>query len=303
MIPDDTRKILEELVEGELYFDEPMKNHTSLQIGGPAEALLIPKDELDLKKLLSFCRKEFPVIVIGNGTKLLVSDEGIDGIVIKMSECFDSMSVSRTKVEVGAGLALRDLSKSMVDHKLSGLEFAVGIPGTVGGAVVMNAGAHGSMISDVVTNVALMDFDGNISKCQKNDIFFGYRQSEFQSNPSIILSVEMNLRKNDLERIRGRMNKHSQWRKTRQPQNVLSAGSIFKNPAGSSAGELIDKAGLKGTRIGNAKISEEHANFILNLGNATAQDVINLMKKAQKEVLRKFNTMLEPEIRILGRLN
>lgn len=304
MISEDARKTLEGLVKGEVLFDDPMKNHTSFHIGGPADALVIPRDELDLKNLLSFCKKQdIPLIVIGNGTKLLVSDEGIDGIVVKMSGCFDSVLISRSVVKVGAGFSLGSLSRLMVDHRLSGLEFAVGIPGTVGGAVVMNAGAHGSMMSDVVTNVTLMDFNGDISKCQKIDMSFGYRQSKFQNDPCIILTVEMRLRKNNAEMIRKRMHKYIRWRKKRQPQDMPSAGSIFKNPKGISAGQLIDMTGLKGLRIGNAKISEKQANFILNLGNATAQDVISLMKKAQKEALRKFGIMLEPEIKILGRFN
>lgn len=295
------RKALEGLVKGEVLFDEPMRNHTSIRIGGPAEALVKVTNDADLKKLLVFCRKcDVPLVVMGNGTKLLISDEGIHGVAIKISGCFDSVLVTRTKVRCGAGRLLGNLSRLMCSHRLSGLEFAVGIPGTVGGAVVMNAGAHGSMMSDVVTNVTMMDFEGNISKCSKASMLFGYRQSRFQSNPCIILTVEMRLAESSLEMIKKRMEEYIHWRKEGQPQGMPNAGSMFKNPQGVSAGKLIDMAGLKGTRIGDAKISEEHANFILNLGNASAEDVMDLMKKAQKEVLRRFGVELIPEIRFLG---
>ncbi len=302
MISGKARKALEKLVEGEVLFDELMKNHTSFRIGGPAEALIRVTSEANLRKLLSFCRKHvIPLVVIGNGTKLLVSDEGIDGVVAKISGCFNNVLVTGTTVKCGAGQSLRNLSRLMINHKLSGLEFAVGIPGTVGGAVVMNAGAHGSMMSDVITNVTLMDFEGHISKCQKTDIHFGYRQSKFQDNSCIILTAEMHLARNDTEIIKKRMNEYSDWRKKEQPQGMPSAGSVFKNPKDFSAGKLVDMAGLKGIRVGNAKISEKHANFILNLGNATAKDVMDLMKKAKEEVLRKSGIELIPEIKILGR--
>lgn len=304
MISEEARKTLMQLVKGEILFDEPMKNHTSFRIGGPVEALIIPRNEYDLKNLLNFRKKNgIPLTVIGNGTKLLVSDEGIDGITVKISGCFDNVSICGTKVKVGGGHSLANLSRLVADHGLSGLEFAVGIPGTVGGGVVMNAGAHGAMMKDVLTNVIVMNYEGEIRKYSKSDIDFGYRESKFQNNNMIVLSVQMNLVKNDAEEILKRMHEHIQWRKKTQPLDLPNAGSAFKNPTGLSAGKLIDMAGLKGMIVGDAKISEKHANFIVNIGNATARDVRGLMNMVQKEVFRKFGIMLEPEIKILGRFN
>ena len=304
MITEQPRKTLTKLIKRKILFDEPMKNHTSLRIGGPADALIIPRNEYDLKNLINFHKQtDIPLTVIGNGTKLLVSDEGIDGIVVKISGCFNNVTVSGSRVKAGAGHSLANLSRLVADHGLSGLEFAVGIPGTVGGGVVMNAGAHGSMMSDVVTSATVMNFEGEISKYSKSDINFGYRQSKFQNNHSTVLSVEMNLRKNNAEKIRKKMYEYIQWRKKNQPLDLPNAGSIFKNPKDTSAGKLIDMAGLKGMMVGGAKISEKRANFILNLGNATAQDVLSLMNAVQKRILEKYGFKLEPEIRIIGRFN
>jgi len=304
LIREDLRKAFCNLIKGEVLFDESMRNHTSFRIGGPAEVLVAPKDELDLKESLRFCgRIGVRPIVIGNGTKLLVSDEGIPGIVVKISGCLDSVFVSGTDVRVGAGRLLTNLSRSVSDQGLSGLEFAVGIPGTVGGGVVMNAGAHGSMMSDVVTNLTVMDLEGNINKRTRNELSFGYRHSGLQDGPGIIVTVEICLKKGDAEITRERMREYVRWRSENQPQGFPTAGSTFKNPADISAGKLIDMAGLKGLRIGNAKISEKHANFIINLGNARASDVLLLMRRTQEEVQKKFGVNLQPEIRVLGRLD
>ena len=316
MISEQARKTMMKLVKGKILFDEPMKNHTSFRIGGPADALIIPKDENDLINLLKFAKKNgIPLTPIGNGTKLLVSDEGIDGILVKISGCFDNVTISGPKVKAGAGYSLANLSRLVADCGLSGLEFAVGIPGTVGGGVVMNAGAHGSMMSDVVTSVTAMNVEGQLKRYLKNDLEFGYRQSKLQNNKMIVLNVKMKFKKDDVEKIKKRMHENLEWRKKNQPSylltgnknqrsyllNIPSAGSIFKNPMNVAAGRLIDMAGLKGVTIGDAKISEKRANFIVNLGNATAQDVLKLMRKVQKEVWEKYGINLEHEIRIVGR--
>jgi len=303
MISKDQRKTLLKVIKGEIFFNEPMKNHTSLCIGGPAEVLVIPRNEYDLKFLLKFHKKNgIPLTVIGNGTKLLVSDKGVDGIVIKMSGCFDKVSISGTNVEVGGGHSLTNLSRLVADHGLSGLEFAVGIPGTVAGGVVTNAGAHGVSIKDVLTNVIVMNYKGEIQKYSKSDIYFEYRKGKFQNNV-IILNVRMKLVKDDIEKILERVHEHLRWRRKTQPLDLPNAGCIFKNPMGLFAGKLIDMAGLKGITVGGAKISEKHANFIINIGNATARDVKNLMNIVQKEVFRKSRIILEPEIKFLGRFS
>ena len=302
MISEEARKTLMKLIKGKVLFDEPLKNHTSFCIGGPADALIIPKDENDLKNLLNFAKKNgIPLTVMGNGTKLLVRDKGIDGVVVKIKGCFDKVTISGPKVKAGAGYLLANLSRLVANHGLSGLEFVVGIPGTVGGGVVTNAGAHGFMMSEIVTNVTVMNVEGKLKKYSKNDLGFGYRQSKLQNSKTIVLNVEIELKKDDVDKIEKRMREYIEWRKKNQPLDLPNAGSIFKNPTGIPAGKLIDMAGLKGMRLGDAKISEKRANFIVNLGNATAQDVLSLMKKVQKEVWEKYRIKLEHEIRIIGR--
>jgi len=295
------KKTLMGLIEGKILFNEPMKNHTSFCIGGPADALIVPKNENDLKNIINWVKESsIQLVVIGNGTKLLVSDEGILGIVIKISGCFDYVDIVGNKIEVGAGFSLPNLCKIVADRGLQGLEFAAGIPGTVGAGVVMNAGAHGHSISDVVTNVLAMGFEGETKEYSKNELRFGYRESIFQKKPSIILNVGMDLIKGDVEKIRNKMYENLQWRKQNQPLDFPNAGSIFKNPPDLIAGKLIDGAGLKGIRIGDAKISEKRANFILNLGNASASDVLSLIKITQTKVFKKYNVKLEPEIRLIN---
>lgn len=302
MLSEQTKRDLIGFVKGKILFDEPMKNHTSFRIGGPADALVIPKDEVDLKNLLTFINKNAVALtVIGNGTKLLVGDKGVEGIIVKVRNCFDDITISGFKVKVGAGYLLAKLSALAADYGLSGLEFAIGIPGTVGGGVVMNAGAHGSTMSDVVTSARAISLEGQLEKYSKNNLEFRHRRSRFQDNKEIVLSVEMKLKKDKVEEIKKKMYECIEWRKKNQPLNLPNAGSIFKNPMHIPAGKLIDMAGLKGMRIGNAKISEKHANFIVNLGNATANDVLRLIDTAQKTVLRKYSVKLKLEIRIIGR--
>ena len=302
MLSEETKRNLIRFVKGKILFDEPMKNHTSFCIGGPADALVIPKDEVDLKNLLNFVKKnDVTLTVIGNGTKLLVSDKGIDGITVKVSGCFNDITISGPRVKAGAGYSLAKLSTLAADYGLSGLEFAIGIPGTVGGGIIMNAGAHESMMSDVVTSVTAMSLEGQLKKYSKNNLEFGYRKSRLQNNKEIVLSVEMKLKKDKVEKIKKKMHEYIEWRKKNQPLNLPNAGSIFKNPIHIPAGKLIDMAGFKGMRMGDAKISEKRANFIVNLGKATAHDVLNLMNIVQKGVLEKHRINLEPEIRIIGR--
>ena len=310
MLSEQTKRNLIRLVKGKILFDELMKNHTSLHIGGPADALIIPKDENDLKNLLRFINKNnIPLTVIGNGTKLLVSDKGVNGILVKISGCFDNVTISEFRIKVGAGYSLANLSKLVAGNCLSGLEFAVGIPGTVGGAVVMNAGAHGYAMSGIITGVTVMNIKGRLQKYSKNDLEFGYRRSKLQNGKTIVLSVEMKLENGDVEKIKKRMYEFMEWRKKNQPSylredgnlNVPSAGSIFKNPKNASAGKLIDMAGFKGMKLGDAKISEKRANFIVNLRNATAYDVLSLMNIVQKGILEKYDIELELEIRFIGR--
>ncbi|RKY72375.1 MAG: UDP-N-acetylenolpyruvoylglucosamine reductase [Candidatus Latescibacterota bacterium] len=302
MLSKQTKGDLKSLVKGNLLFDEPMKKHTSFRIGGPADALFVPIDEDDLKNILIFANENnVPINVIGNGTNLLVSDDGIAGIVIKMSDCFDSLIISGSTVITGAGYTLSKLSRLVADYGLSGLEFAVGIPGTIGGAVVMNAGAHGSSMSNVVTKVKVMDICGKVREMFKKDLKFEYRKSELQKCNRIVLGAEMELIKDDTGDIKKKMSKYLQWRRENQPLDMPNAGSIFKNPKNDFAGRLIDIAGCKGMKIGDAQVSELKANFIVNEANATASDVLKLMNVLQKIVLQKYNVRIVSEIKTMGR--
>lgn len=301
MMTEQIKKTIKKMIKGKVFLNEPMKKHTSLCIGGPADILIIPQDKNDIINIITLAKeKDIQTIVIGNGTKLLVSDEGVNGIVIKLSGCFDDVSISGTKVEVGAGYSLARLSRSVANQCLSGLEFAVDIPGTVGGGVAMNAGAFGSTLSDVVTYVLSMSTEGILKKNQKDDMQFGLRKSIFQHNNEIILSAEINLRNNDKYIIKEKMNEYTKKRNNSQPLNLPNAGCIFKNPLKIAAGKLIDMAGLKGMHIGDAKISEKHANFIVNMGNASAKDVFLLMNYVQEKIFEEYNIQLEPELKIIG---
>jgi len=304
MISEQARRSLAQFTRGKLTFQEPMKNHTSLHVGGCADAVVMPKDEADLRNLLRFVRDNcLPLTVIGNGTKLLVGDKGIEGITLMISQCLDEYVISGTEITAGAGRSLAQLSEKVAEHGLSGLEFAVGIPGTVGGAVVMNAGAHGYAMSDIVSEVKAMDLEGETHRLCSTDLEFGYRRSRLQDGEAIVLAAKINLKKDKHERIRAKMCSFKRWRKENQPLDFPNAGSIFKNPEGEIAGKLIETAGLKGATIGGAKISERRANFIVNLGSAKAIDVLNLIEKTRTEVKKKHKIDLEPEIRIVGKFS
>jgi UDP-N-acetylmuramate dehydrogenase len=301
MLSEKAKVTLRKLVKGKIFFNEPMRNHTSLRIGGPADVLIIPKDELDLKEAITFvCRKHVQIAIIGFGTKLLVSDYGFSGAVIKIGNCLSDITISGSEVNVGAGCLLPHLSWHVGGFGLSGLEFAVGIPGTVGGAIVMNAGAHGRSLSDVITSVKAMNSNCETEDYSKEELGFGYRQSLFQRKRMIVLSARLNLRSANPEKILKRMHKHIEWRKNNQPLDLPNAGSIFKNPQGLIAGKLIAEAGLSGLIVGGAQVSEKRGNFIVNLGNATAADVLNLIGWIQNRIYEKYNIQLELEIQLLG---
>jgi UDP-N-acetylmuramate dehydrogenase len=292
---------LSRMINGKIVFNEPMKNHTSLLIGGPAKIMVFPRNEDDLKCLLHFANKNgIQFVVVGNGTKLLVGDKGIDGIVVKMCGCFDDVQVKGATMTAGAGCLLPRVSKLAADQGLSGLEFAIGIPGTVGGGVFMNAGAHGSSISEILASVTAMGSDGKIYDFSREEVDYGFRRSSFQNSDLVILRANLNLKKSNPEVIKEKMQQYAQWRKTNQPLEWPNAGCVFKNPSDMSAGKLIDMAGLKGMRIGDARISEKHANFILNTGNATASDVLTLMSIIEEKIRQNSGIKLETEIRLLG---
>ncbi len=294
-------KLIKILDPALVKLDEPLSKHTSFKIGGPADILVIPRNEEELRKILKASREEKIIpYVIGNGTNLLVLDKGIRGVIIKIANNMNNIFFDGTRITAHAGVLLSALSKAAMGKGLTGLEFAGGIPGTVGGAVCMNAGAYGGEMKNVVVSVEAMDFNGGVKKYSKEEIRFGYRTSIFQKEKLIILKVCFELQKGSYNKIKKQMDKLSERRRKKQPLWEPNAGSTFKRPDGSYAGYLIEKAGLKGYQIGGAQVSKIHAGFIVNKGNATAKDVLLLIQHIQKTVEEKFGIKLVPEIKILG---
>ena len=281
-----------------IKLQEPMKEHTFFKIGGPAKYFVEPKDGPELKSLLSSIKRyNMPLLVIGGGSNILVNDKGLRAIVLCLnSPIFKKISFQGNHVFVASGASLSQVLRLAQKQGLSGLEFLSGIPGRVGGALAMNAGIPEKNIGDLVEEVSVIDYNGNIKNLNKKEIKFGYRTSNFSKY--IILSARLRLIKKDKQEIKNRIKRYLNHRKLTQDLSWSSAGCIFKNPKGVSAGKLIDLCGLKGKRIGGACISRIHANFILNLGHARARDVLKLMDLAKKEVKKKFNVSLEPEIKI-----
>ncbi|MGB9813692.1 MAG: UDP-N-acetylmuramate dehydrogenase [Thermovenabulum sp.] len=287
--------------EEKIRLYEPMKLHTSFRIGGPADILILPTEISEIQNIVIFCKEnKIPLYIIGNGSNLLVRDKGIRGVVVKIAQNFNDVKVEDTFIKAKTGILVTLLSKIALENSLKGLEFASGIPGTLGGAIVMNAGAYDGEFSNVIERVTVMDYEGNIKDLKKDELKFGYRWSIFQEEKYIILEALIKLEKGNYDEIKSKMEEYSARRKAKQPLNLPSAGSTFKRPKGNFAGTLIEKAGLKGMRIGDAAVSELHAGFIVNLGNATADDVEKLIKYIQNRVYEKFQIFLEPEVIILG---
>jgi UDP-N-acetylmuramate dehydrogenase len=294
--------------KGEIKRHEPLSRHTSFGIGGPADILAYPLDRDDLIALLFGIKKQKArYIVIGSGTNLLVRDGGFRGVVICLQR-FGTIRIEREYRSVGGtfsvvytetGALLRKLHGFAMEQGLTGLEFATGIPGTVGGAICMNAGTAAGEIGDVVDSVTLISPDGALVTRGREDIGFGYRTSNIPAG-HIIFDAKIILRHDDQERIKARVKEIQDMRKQRQPWGLQSAGSVFKNPQEESAGKLIETAKLKGMKVGDAQVSEQHANFIVNLGKARAKDVVALMEIVKKTVLDVHGVRLEPEIKIIG---
>ena len=302
MQPVQSRRELGNLLpEGCLFFDEPMKKHTSFRIGGQAEILVLPQTNSQIIAVIDYARREqIPYIIMGNGTNLLVKDGGIRGIVIKLAKNFGRISLRGQEMNAQAGASLNGAAELACRKGLKGLEFAAGIPGTFGGAVSMNAGAYDGEMKDVITSATVLKQDNAIEVWSAEELGFAYRKSRVITEGAVLLEVTLHLEKDDPAKIRERMNHLLSLRKAKQPLQYPSAGSTFKRPPGHYAGALIEKAGLKGFRIGDAQVSPLHAGFIINLGNATARDVIRLIEAIQEAVLTQFGILLEPEVRIVG---
>tara|TARA_B100000945_G_scaffold7316_1_gene6011 strand:+ start:2145 stop:3059 length:915 start_codon:yes stop_codon:yes gene_type:complete len=291
---------LKSIVKGNLLENEPMSKHTTYGIGGPAMAYVTPKDRFDLSNILKFSTKnEIPVYFVGTGSNLLVADNGIDGIVITPAKSLKQLEIKKNWVVAESGVMLGKLVKECIKHNLTGLESLIGVPGTLGGALVMNAGAFGGEISNFLESVDIMTMSGEINTFSNSDIDFSYRFSSFKKDEFILLA-RFKLQTEVPEIINHKKLKASSGRKTNQPLRYRSAGSVFKNHKDYAAGYLIDNAGLKGTKIGDAEISTHHANFFINHGNASASDISALIRMAREAVLKKFDIELELEIQTLG---
>ena len=285
----------------ELLLEEPMAKHTSFRIGGPADVLAQPADEAELAALLKRAGEHaVPVTLVGNGSNLLVRDKGIRGLVIKLSNLFSSITVEGNVMTFGSGISLAMASKKAASLSLSGLEFAVGIPGTIGGAVYMNAGAYDGEMAKVVTSVRVMDREGKISELKASELAFAYRHTALQNSGLIVTSVTCVLQPDEADAIAAKMADFSQRRISKQPLELPSAGSMFKRPPGYFAGTLIDQTGLKGYTVGGAQVSTKHAGFVVNVGGATAQDVLQLISDVQSKVFAAHGVRLEPEVLVLG---
>ena len=291
---------LSDVTQGSLLKNEAMAKHTSYGIGGPAKAYVKPKDEVDLANILKFASKhKILTFFVGSGSNILVSDDGIDGIVITLGKSLKKLIIKGTSVYCQSGVMLGKFVKECISRNLSGVESLIGVPGTVGGAIIMNAGAFGSEISNYLKKVTVMTMSGQLKSYKVDDIHFSYRNSSFQNN-EILISAEFELIQSDKKSVVEKKSIASGGRKKSQPLKYRSAGSIFKNPDEGAAGFYIDKAGLKGSKSGDAEISPIHANFFVNHGSAKASDIVELIRLARKTVKEKFGIMLELEIKTLG---
>lgn len=283
-----------------IRYNEKMRAHTTFRAGGAADMFFEPASAEELARVLTAARAEnVPVTVIGNGSNLLVRDGGIRGIVVRLGKKFSKVEVNGTTVTAEGGALMSAVAAAALAADLGGFEFASGIPGTIGGGLYMNAGAYGGELADVVT--AAEYYDGEkIVYIEKKDMKLGYRHSIFEENGGIITKVWLELEKDSRENILAKMEDFKRRRVEKQPIELASAGSTFKRPEGHFAGALIEQAGLKGTKIGGAEVSEKHAGFIVNRGGATAADILALIEYVQKKVLETSGVMLEPEVRIIG---
>ena len=286
--------------EDNALVDEPMSEHTTFKIGGPADLFVTPDDVDEIAEVLEVCRAaEVPFFVLGCGSDLLVSDDGYRGVIISLTEGLVGVSVDGEEMSCQAGVGLREASKVACEQGLSGLEFACGIPGSIGGACFMNAGAYGGCMADVLKSVCVLRADGQMDTLSVDELNLGYRQSRIADEGMVVLSATFALKKGEPEDIRATMDELTRQREEKQPLELPSAGSTFKRPEGYFAGKLISDAGLKGWQSGGAAVSKKHAGFVVNVGGATAADVHAVIEHVQDEVERQFGVRLHPEVRFL----
>lgn len=280
---------------------EPMAKHTTFRVGGPADYFVSPADSVEVKNLTELCKAEgVPYYIVGNGSNLLVSDKGYRGVIIAIGREMSRIEVRENEIRAQAGALMSQIAAAALENELAGFEFASGIPGTIGGAAVMNAGAYGGEMKDVIWQVTVLDGEGNTLVLSQDELEFGYRTSIVMKRGYIVLEVCIHLEKGNREDIFMKMEDFKQRRISKQPLEYPSAGSTFKRPEGYFAGKLIQDAGLRGFTVGGAQVSEKHSGFVINKGGATAQDVNSLMQEVSDRVYKEFGVRLEPEVRRLG---
>ena len=295
-------KFIRELVAPEhILMQEPMAKHTTFRVGGPADMLVLIESIEQLRQIVAYLRKiGEPYTVIGNGSNLLVGDKGYAGVVLKIASGMSRIQVDGETIRVQAGALLSKVAAEAAKQSLTGMEFASGIPGSVGGAIVMNAGAYDGEMSQIVERVTVVSEDGEAMVLDKDTMEFGYRTSIIKNRPYVVTEVELKLTKGNVLSIRAKMDELNAKRREKQPLEYASAGSTFKRPEGHFAGKLIMDAGLRGYRIGGAQVSEKHCGFIINIGNATAADINELIFEVQERVKEMFHVELEPEVIRVG---
>ena len=299
---DYINRIIAAVGEEKVLCNEAMSRHTTFRIGGPADCLVQPENAEELREILRICREEdVPYFILGNGSNLLVSDSGYRGLIIQLFRNMSGIEICGDIITAQTGSLLTQIASAAAGAELTGFEFASGIPGTLGGACVMNAGAYGGEMKDVLVSVTAMDREGRICTIERDDLDLGYRHSVLMDSGYIVLSAKMKLRHGEPEQIKMLMDDLRQRRTSKQPLDLPSAGSTFKRPTGYFAGKLIQDAGLRGYSVGGAQVSEKHCGFVVNTGEATASDVFRLIRHVQDEVKNEFGVDLQPEVRFLGK--
>ena len=281
--------------------DEPMKRHTTFRIGGPADFFLLPSTVDEVRGILEICcEEELPYFILGNGSNLLVSDKGYRGVIIQLYRNFSNISVEGNEICASSGALLSQIAAAARNASLTGFEFAGGIPGTLGGAVFMNAGAYGGELKDVLKEAVVMTEQGEILTLPVEKLDMGYRTSRIKKAGYLVLEARLVLEQGDMDKIRDTTKDLTEKRVSKQPLEYPSAGSTFKRPEGYFAGKLIMDAGLRGYQVGDAQVSEKHCGFVINKGNATAADVLTLIENVREKVQEQFGVTLEPEVKFLG---
>ena len=294
-------QLVEIIEENRVLCDEPMSKHTTFRVGGPADYFVMPRNIAEVQNVVAMCRQyDMPYYVLGNGSNLLVSDKGYRGVIVQIYKEMNKIQIEGTTVRVQAGALLSKIGSAVLEAGLTGFEFAAGIPGTVGGAVVMNAGAYGGETKDILKSATVLTTEGEVLTLYNEEMELGYRTSIIAKKDYVVLEAEYELKLGQKEAIRAKMDELKVQRVTKQPLEFPSAGSTFKRPEGYFAGKLIQDAGLRGFTVGGAQVSEKHCGFVINKGDATATDIWELIQQVADKVMQEFGVQLEPEVKMLG---